>query len=93
MGGAWNRSEMHTKLQLLILKVTDHYIRSEIIEINITEVGRESEVASSGSGSRRVTSAFEHRNKLWVPGKASFLNTPTRRSYCPVPVTRGFEGT
>jgi hypothetical protein len=66
---------MHIKLQLVILKVTDHFndnSRSEITKINLTEIG--SEVDSSGFGSRIVTYAFGHRNKRWVPGKGSFWN-------------------
>ena len=75
LGGAWNRSEMNIKLQLVILQVTDHFndsnSRSEIIKISLTEIG--SGVGPSGSGLGIVTCDFEHCNKFRVPGKASFL--------------------
>jgi hypothetical protein len=66
---------MYIKLQLVILEVTDHFnvnnSRSEIIKINLTEIG--SEAGSSGSGLGLVTHACEHCNKFRVPGKAIFL--------------------
>jgi hypothetical protein len=75
---AWNRSEMRTNFQLEILKVTDRFndnnSRSEIIKINLTDTGRGIKVDSTGSRSTIVTQAFEHRHKLWVLGKAGFLN-------------------
>jgi hypothetical protein len=67
---------MYIKLQLAILKVTDHFnnnnSRSEIIKINLAETG--SEVDSSGSVLGIVPYAFEQCNKFRVPGKEILEN-------------------
>ena len=79
---------------MVILKVTDHFnnSRSEIIKINLTEIG--SEVDSAGSGLRIVTYTFENSSNSGFPergvsGTSSPLeNKSARRSFCSVLVTK-----
>jgi hypothetical protein len=92
---------MRTKFQLAIVNVTGHFhdknSRTEIIKINLTEIGRGIKVDSTGSGSTIVTYALEHCYNLWFPGNAGLLNIFASqeqirlKEYCSVLVTRGLK--